>query len=1375
MQVGDSRERSPSHERTPTSISRVVEVAEAFRGNDVASPTAARREAFAPADLAVNGPSAALTVKAAVSPTSRLERRRAAHTEAARVAELEGVTASQALTIASLQGKIQDLESRFHASELSATRARDDVVRMEGEMRAATSAASAAERSSAAIARDAAADKERLTFEASELEAVLASERAAAAAAASAHGRERAQLEADFDAERRTFQAELASTASHAEANGRRASKAESEAEDLRAAAQRAQSQLAQTQTSLADRESELAASEARRLELERDVRALKEEAGAARATSRAAAEQSAAEAEASQSEMRELCERHAQEVAQAAGLREELAARLETTEAKLAELAEAYEDECGPDIKAETERRVANALGAQREAVNEVAAARAELASRRAAVDSAQAALAHHARTGGAELAAVERALEAAALGSIPGVDAAGEDDIIGALSGALETIPQESALTGELGRAISGVAAAARGCCEALASARRTAAARVTEAEALAQNLRELEEDRSTKARAALDAQRAAIEHEAEGRRARDDAAAAMATADDLAAEIEWQRKALAQESAEARAAVEDAARELLAVQVPANARGATAVAAATRTTVPTDAPWAVLNAFLKEQAQRTAAVVATLVEQLGTAEARVMRAARVAEEERAEHAAIAEKRAASEDALQAAHNEASDLREAMEAQVEAFERAMQQAAGEASKRLETERANAAEARVDVEKSAAAAKEVARRLAGASQALLRWAGPASSALSSLRSQKLFLVREARRAGDRERAAIEALREVVNAASPASGDEGTDAASSDGDAAETDAKPKREAAAETRPRVRGVSRFRACVLAVLGSQRMLRCLSERSQRGGGAQVSTVRGGERVAMLPACAAEALPTDEKLLSLVEAEETKLPGALVELLRTCYGGPWAPGASAFSQWVLPAAPATAAEAGSAVRKANAESELTAAIEAVRYSARVSRQERAELEVALAAALRTADEAADTARTENSKRAQLEDRHVLLESRLAEVEASARAALPAAEAERLMTNVHREREAADASERERAAALAEVDAQLKVMAELRAQATALQVEVHDAHLAQEELKSKLSAARAEASRARDRMGASEHEVEAARREADACRRRARAAEEEAEAARLVLVSAEERTKAAERRAASAEDARARDRESARARGQAVAAEVADAREATRREHEARAKAASAEAAAEALEARTRALEHQLESNAGHAAQLGRALDASRARERLDKAERDATARARSELMSVRRAAERSLAGLATAQLAAGRVGTMRAAHAELARIASPRRAGASVAGAPTSLRQAALEAATATAAAAAASAEAAAAVSPARARTEAAQLASASASRVSMATMQQELSAMQQELGAIGGRGTASRASVPRSPVSVRRNLF
>lgn len=1305
---------------------------------------------------------AAATTAAVPSMGVSLEQRRAARAEAQRLAELEDLAASQALTIAGLQGKARHLEARLTASQEAANKSNSDALRFEGEARASAAAASEAERRVAAVMRDAGAEKERLAREASELEAELTSERAAAAAAASAHGRARAELEAELDAERRNSRAELAAITERSEADGRRAARADAGAGEARAEAQRTTGALSQTHAALAERETALAASEARRLELEREVRALKEGA----ASSRAQAKERAAEAEAAAIEVREQASAHAYDIAEASATREELLARLAGTEAKLAELAEAYEEECGPAAKAQAERRVAAALAAQREAVGEVASVRAELVTHRAALDSSQAALAHNARTGSTELALVEAALEAAALG---GAGAADDEGIAAALS----ELPSESSLKGELGRGVSGVAAAARACCEALASSRRTAAARVEEAEVLAVSLRELEEDRNAKARAALDAQRAAIEREAEQRRAREDAVAAMATADDAAAEMESLRAAMAVESAEARAAVEDAARELLAVQLPATAPGATAVAAATRAMVPSDAPWPVLSAFLREQAQRTSSVVATLTEQLATAEARVGRVARDAEGDRAERDAMAEAKTAADTALQAAHNEVTDLREAMAAQVDAFDRAVQQAAAEAAERFEGERAESTEAVAEAIGSAVAAKEAARRLAAAAQVLVRWAGPANAALTSLRSQKAFLTREARRAGERERAAVDALLEVALAAR--------------GDAeggAEGGVGPLPQGVSEVQ-RLRGARRFRACVLVLLGARRLQASAAARAASGGGARVTTLHGDEAVALLPEGAAEELPTDASLLSLGEADEEAKPRAILDLLHAHTGGAWkTAGESAAAPWALPTAAAAAAAAGSKSREANVvASALSEAVEAVRAGSRRARQERAELDAALAAAIRSADEAAHTARAEASAREELESQHSLLESRLAEFEASTRSSLPAPEAERLVSTVQRERDAADSAERERAAAVKEMDSQLKVMAELRAQASALQVEVHNAQMAQEELKTKLGAARAEAARARDRMAEKKHEAEAAKREADASRRRTRAAEEEAEAARLVLVSAEERTRGAERRAAAAEEARARERDATRSKGRVAATEAADRREATRREHEAMAKAATAQAATDALEARARALQDQLTANAGHAAELGRALDASRARERLDRTERDATARARSELASVRRAAERSLAGLATAKLAVtgggpvGR-GPVGSANVELARIASPRHSAAPTPaqGGATTLRRAAMEAARATAAAAAAGAAAAVAASPARARTEAARRAAAAARArggVTMAALQSEIS----ELRARDAREMPQSAQRPRrgTPATTRRTLF
>ena len=141
---------------------------------------------------------------------------------------------------------------------------------------------------------------------------------------------------------------------------------------------------------------------------------------------------------------------------------------------------------------------------------------------------------------------------------------------------------------------------------------------------------------------------------------------------------------------------------------------------------------------------------------------------RVARDAEGDRAERDAMAEAKTAADTALQAAHNEVTDLREAMAAQVDAFDRAVQQAAAEAAERFEGERAESTEAVAEAIGSAVAAKEAARRLAAAAQVLVRWAGPANAALTSLRSQKAFLTREARRAGERERALRRALREQL-------------------------------------------------------------------------------------------------------------------------------------------------------------------------------------------------------------------------------------------------------------------------------------------------------------------------------------------------------------------------------------------------------------------------------------------------------------------------------------------------------------------------------------------------------------------------------------------------------------------------------
>ena len=113
-------------------------------------------------------------------------------------------------------------------------------------------------------------------------------------------------------------------------------------------------------------------------------------------------------------------------------------------------------------------------------------------------------------------------------------------------------------------------------------------------------------------------------------------------------------------------------------------------------------------------------------------------------------------------------------------------------------------------------------------RRLAAAAQVLVRWAGPANAALTSLRSQKAFLTREARRAGERERAAVDALLEVALAAR--------------GDAeggAEGGVGPLPQGVSEAQ-RLRGARRFRACVLVLLGARRLQASAAARAASGGG-------------------------------------------------------------------------------------------------------------------------------------------------------------------------------------------------------------------------------------------------------------------------------------------------------------------------------------------------------------------------------------------------------------------------------------------------------------------------------------------------------------------------------------------------------
>ena len=81
---------------------------------------------------------AAATTAAVPSMGVSLEQRRAARAEAQRLAELEDLAASQALTIAGLQGKARDLEARLTASQEAANKSNSDALRFEGEARFTT-------------------------------------------------------------------------------------------------------------------------------------------------------------------------------------------------------------------------------------------------------------------------------------------------------------------------------------------------------------------------------------------------------------------------------------------------------------------------------------------------------------------------------------------------------------------------------------------------------------------------------------------------------------------------------------------------------------------------------------------------------------------------------------------------------------------------------------------------------------------------------------------------------------------------------------------------------------------------------------------------------------------------------------------------------------------------------------------------------------------------------------------------------------------------------------------------------------------------------------------------------------------------------------